>query len=53
MKPKETPCLITFSDKSTLVCSLETVAKYKAIYGDQGNPPFEVSAIPQKEEATT
>lgn len=38
----QTPCLVTYSDGSTVVCSYETVAKYRALYGE---PTFTVSPI--------
>ena len=37
-----TPCFVTYSDGSIVVCSHETVAKYKAIYGE---PTFKVSPL--------
>jgi hypothetical protein len=44
----ETPCLVTYADGSKVISSFESVAKYRALYGE---PSFTVSAIPKAEGA--
>lgn len=46
MSTTHTPCLVVFTDGLKLVSSVETIAKYRALYGEPTT--FKVSALPKE-----